>query len=239
MRVIFAPLALALLMNGCALLAAPAVEEAGSLAGVAVPGASGALGTESTVAVNQSSIKANDIQANYTQQEIKNLERASANAKRERAATEGILQSMAKANNDPEIADLAIWVGRGGDPQYALNSAIARDNDDEARAEIVRILENMSEENDDSRLYELARWVRAGGDEKFALNYALSHDAKSAVAPGHPASVKRPAPAQTSATNAAVPAAGIAANQGVFTAAPGSQRQGEPASNAPPYAGGK
>ncbi len=224
MRVIFAPLALALLMNGCALLAAPAVEEAGSLAGVAAPGATGAMGTESTVALNNSWIKTNDIQANYTRQEMKSLKRASVNAISERAATEGILQSMAKADNDPDIADLAIWVGRGGDPQYALNSAIARDRDDANRAAAARILERMSERNDDPRLYELARWVRAGGDEKFALNYALSHDAESAVAPIRPAPIKRPAGMRSSAASSAVPPAGIASRQGVFTAAPGAQR---------------
>ena len=187
MRWIFFMLALATMLTnvGCALLAAPGVEEAGSLAGVALPGMSGTLSTESTASVNNSLIKANNLQAQYTQMETVALEHAQEMEQGERAATEGILKSMAKSDGDPEIADLALWVKAGGDPQYALNSAFARDNDDAARAQIVRMLEGMSERGDDPRLYELALWVRAGGDEKVALEYALHHDAKTESANSH------------------------------------------------------
>jgi hypothetical protein len=169
-------LAFVLLFSGCALLAAPGVEEAGSLAGVAVPGASGVLGTESTVAVNHSWIRANNVQANYSEAELINLQKAQRNAERSRAATVGMLESLAKSDDDPEIADLVIWVKQGGDPQYALGTALARDKTDASRAAAVRILENISQRRDDPEIYELAQWVREGGNEQFALNYALTHE---------------------------------------------------------------
>lgn len=185
MKAIFVSMAFAFLMSGCALLAAPAVGDVGTLAGETVPGVSGLFGTESTVEVNKSWIKGNDIQEHFTKQELKNLQRASAKAKSERDTTIGILESMARTDNDPEIDDLLMWVKRGGDPQYALNSAFARDHDDASRAETVRMLEDLSERDDNPRLYDLARWVRAGGDEQFALNYALSQSSKStAITPG-------------------------------------------------------
>ncbi len=185
MKAIFVSMAFAFLMSGCALLAAPAVGDVGTLASDTVPGVSGLFGTQSTVEVNKSWTKVNDIQARFTQRELADLRRKSDNMKNERDATIGILESMARIDNDPEIADLAMWVKRGGDPQYALNSAIARDHDDAARAATVRILDEWSERDDNPRLYDLARWVRAGGDEKFALNYALSQSSKStAITPG-------------------------------------------------------
>jgi hypothetical protein len=167
-----------LLFSGCALLAAPGVEEAGSLAGVAVPGASGMLGTESTVAVNNSWIHANNVQAKYSEAELASLQTQRVNNKRSRAATVGMLESLAKSDNDPEIADLAIWVKQGGDPQYALGAALARDKTDASRAVAVHILENISQRSDDPAIYELAQWVREGGNEQFALNYALTHESR-------------------------------------------------------------
>jgi hypothetical protein len=164
-----------LLLSGCALLAAPGVEEAGSLAGVAAPSASGMLSAESSVAVNRSWIRANNVQANYTSALLARLQATQYNQERSRAATVGILESLAKSDDDPEIEDLAIWVNQGGDPQYALGEALARDRSDSSRAIAVRMLENISERRSDPTIYELAQWVREGGSQQFALNYALTH----------------------------------------------------------------
>ena len=166
------------LFSGCALLAAPGIEEAGSLASVAVPGVSGAFGTESTVSVNDSWIHANDVQAKYSEAELANLKTRQVNNERSRAATIGMLESLSKSDDDPEIADLAVWVKQGGDPQYALGAALARDKTDASRAAAVRILENISQRGDDPTIYELAQWVRDGGNEQFALNYALTHETR-------------------------------------------------------------
>ena len=172
-------------MSGCALLAAPAVEEVGSLADVAGAGTTGFMGTESTVAVNKSWIKNNDIQARYYSFQLRRLSRQDDFARKKRASAVGILKSMAILDNDPQIADLAQWVENGGDPQFALDHALARDQDDAARAAAVRILQNMSENEDNPAFYDLAQWVRAGGDAKFALSYALDQSATT----GSPAAV--------------------------------------------------
>ncbi len=174
-KAVFVSLSCVLFFNGCALLAAPGIEEAGSLAGVAVPGVSGAFGTESTVSVNRSWIRANDIEARYSAAELASLQTQQINNARSRATTVGVLESLSKSDDDPEIADLAMWVEHGGDPQYALGTALARDKADSSRAAAVRILENISRRDNNPTIFELSEWVRAGGNEQFALNYALNH----------------------------------------------------------------
>jgi hypothetical protein len=42
----------------------------------------------------------------------------------ERSATVGILREMALAREDPTLADLALWVQAGGDPDYAMHYAL-------------------------------------------------------------------------------------------------------------------
>jgi hypothetical protein len=168
----------ALLANGCGLLAIPAIEKTGSLIGPAGTGVSSVVGTDSTAAVNDSWTKNNDAQAQYYREQMLALSRQRQQEVTRRAASVGILKSMATLDHDPQMADLAEWVEAGGDPQFALDYGLAKEKDDAARSRAVRILEDMSEKQDDPVLYELARWVRAGGDQNFALNYALSQGAK-------------------------------------------------------------
>jgi hypothetical protein len=171
----------ALLAGGCAPLAAPAVSEVGSVgaaAGSTGNGISGLLGAGSTEQVNNSWIKNNDAQALYYRQQTLFAARHEDQEMKQRAASVGILRSMATLDEDPQIADLATWVQAGGDPKFALSYALVQDKRDGARSQAVVMLENMSESDDDPSLYEIARWVRAGGDEKFALNYALNKNKK-------------------------------------------------------------
>ncbi len=170
------------MLSGCALLAAPALEEGGTLLGMAGSGASGisgVMGTQSTVDVNSSWIDNNKIQARYMHAQLEAM-RHKHNAERtERATSVGILREMAASNGDPRLADLAQWVKAGGDPQFALNYALSRAHDDAVRKRTVRILERLSEEENNPKLYQLALWVRSGGDAKFALDYALKHSRAS------------------------------------------------------------
>jgi hypothetical protein len=163
----------AFLLNGCALLAAPAVGETGTALGSTGSGVSGLLNAESTSKVDDSFVKNNNAQARYYREQVSAVSSHRQEEQRQRAASVGILESMATIDKDPQIADLATWVKAGGDPQFALGYALAEDRHDAARTKAVAILENMSERENDPTLYELARWVSAGGDEKFALNRAL------------------------------------------------------------------
>lgn len=165
-------------ISGCALLAAPAVENAGSLFGSTASGASGVLGAQSTAEVNKSTEQINAVQLTYIRQQISALSRQQKQEAMRRDAAVGILTSMAALDHDPQLTNLARWVEAGGDPQFALGYALARDKEDTARRRAVRMLEDMSEQRGDPQLYELARWVSAGGDEQFALNYALSQKAR-------------------------------------------------------------
>lgn len=169
---------IALYLNGCALLAVPAVEQVGSLANMAGTGATGMVSTQSTVEVNKSWIESNDQQARYTQAQFQALERQHGQDLTRRSTTVGILRNLATLQHDPRIADLARWVQNGGDPQFALDYAFTRGQEDSSRAETVRILRDMSENEHAPQLYELARWVQAGGDQQFAINYALTQAGK-------------------------------------------------------------
>jgi hypothetical protein len=187
--------------SGCFLLAAPAVGEMGSVgsaAGSTGSGLSGLLNAKSTEKVNDSWIKNNDAQALYYRQQNLSDARHYTQEMKQRAASVGILKSMATLDEDPQIADLATWVQAGGDPKFALKYALDQDKRDGARSRVVAMLENMSERDNDPALYELARWVRAGGDEKFALNYALNKNKKE-PAPAKP----RPSGAVSSFSQAA------------------------------------
>ncbi|HLH78073.1 MAG TPA: hypothetical protein VKV28_14815 [Candidatus Binataceae bacterium] len=170
---------ISLWLGGCALLAAPAVEQVGSLANMAGTGATGMVGTQSTVAVNKSWILSNDAQARYTQAQSRALHRQHDQELSRQSTAVGILRNMATLQHDPRIADLARFVQNGGDPQFALDHALSREQEDSSRAETVRILRDMSENEHAPQLYELARWVQAGGDQQFAINYALTQAGKS------------------------------------------------------------
>ncbi len=173
---------LAVMLNGCALLGAPIVEEGGTLvemAGSGASGVSGVMGTESTVDVNSSWIDNNKMQTRYMYAQLEAMRRKRDAERSKRAASVGILREMAASNHDPRLADLAQWVNAGGDPQFALNYALSRARDDAVRRQTVRILKNLSERENNPRLYQLALWVDSGGDAKFALDYALKHSRAS------------------------------------------------------------
>ena len=170
------------MLSGCALLAAPAVEEGGTLLGMAGSGASGVsgvMGTESTVTVNDSWVENNKIQARYLHEQMIAMQHKVELEHTERATSIGILREMSASNGDSRLADLAQWVKAGGDPQFALNYALSRAHDDAVRKRTVRILEGLSENENNPKLYQLALWVRSGGDAKFALDYALKHSRAS------------------------------------------------------------
>jgi uncharacterized protein (UPF0147 family) len=172
LAVVLTTVSAAFLVNGCALLAAPEVEKAGSAVGSTGSGVSGLLSGESTK-VNDSLVENNKAQARYYREQTSAISSHRQEEQRQRAASIGILESMATLDNDPQFANLATWVKAGGDPQFALGYALAEEKHDAARSKAVAILESMSERKNDPTLYQLARWVRAGGDDKFALNYAL------------------------------------------------------------------
>ncbi len=166
-----------MLASGCALFTIPAAENLGTTVGSMGGGVSGLTGmipSQSTVAVDNSWVKDSDAQAHYYREQTAALARHHHEELAQRAASVGILKSMAALDNDPQLSYLANWVEAGGDPRFALSYGLARDRNDVARGRAVRILEDMSKKRSDPVLYEMAQWVRAGGDQKFALKYALS-----------------------------------------------------------------
>jgi hypothetical protein len=174
-------LAIALTAGGCALLAAPAVEAAGSMVGPTASGASGIVNAESTVTVNTSWVKNNNAQAAYYRDQRRYLARRQEQANAQRAAAAGIIDNLAVLDRDPRLADLARWVAAGGNAQFALGYALTAAREDAARGQEVRMLEAMSARRDAPELYELAQWVRAGGDANLAMNYALGQSAAPAA----------------------------------------------------------
>ena len=186
MRILVMPSIVALLSaslaSGCFLLAAPAVEQAGQAGsgiGSAGGGISHILSAQSSKQLNASLVEKNNVQADYYKAQMSASSRNRQRELAQRATSVGILQTMAKLNNDPQLADLANWVKAGGNPQFALGYGMTKEKDDAARARAATILEKMSAARNDPQLYDLARWVRAGGNQKFALDYALTRSAKS------------------------------------------------------------
>src|SRR5215471_7001117 len=84
--------------RGCALLAAPALSEMGSVgsaAGSTGSGVSGLLSAESTKQVNDSWVRNNDAQALYYRRRTLSASQHEEQEMRQRAASVGILKSMA------------------------------------------------------------------------------------------------------------------------------------------------
>ncbi len=121
---ILAAVALARLLSGCALLAAPGVEGAASLAGTAGSAATGYISTESSRELNTANIDLIRAQAQMEKTQAGELNIKRVELEDERAATVGILREMAIAREDPTLADLALWVQAGGDPDYAMHYAL-------------------------------------------------------------------------------------------------------------------
>lgn len=117
-------LALALMLPGCALLAAPGVEGAASLAGMAGNSATGYMSTHSSVELNGANVELVKAQAQLQKMQADDLRRKGQELETERAATVGILREMAIAREDPTLSYLAQWVDAGGDPDYAMKYAL-------------------------------------------------------------------------------------------------------------------
>jgi hypothetical protein len=117
-------LGLVLMLPGCALLAAPGVEGAASLAGMAGNSATGYMSTHSSVELNGANVELAHAQAQLQKVQADDLRRKAEELETERAATVGILREMASARDDATLADLALWVQAGGDPDYAMHYAL-------------------------------------------------------------------------------------------------------------------
>ncbi len=112
------------LMQGCfaaaAPLASPAVEGLSSLTGTAGSTTTGYFASQSQIDLNNANIEQIKAQAQLTQAQAETLRAKQDQLDSERAATVGILRDTANARNDPTLANLAIWVEAGGDPDYAM-----------------------------------------------------------------------------------------------------------------------
>lgn len=117
-------LVLAFVVSGCALLAAPGIEGAASLAGMAGNSATGYMSTHSSIELNAANVELVRAQAQMQKVQADDLRSKREELEDERAATVGILREMAIAREDPTLADLALWVQAGGDPDYAMHYAL-------------------------------------------------------------------------------------------------------------------
>ena len=117
-------LVLAFVMSGCAALAAPGIEGAASLAGMAGNSATGYMSTHSSIELNAANVELVRAQAQMQKVQADDLRSKREQLESERAATVGILREMAIAREDPTLADVALWVQAGGDPDYAMHYAL-------------------------------------------------------------------------------------------------------------------
>jgi hypothetical protein len=117
-------LVLAFMVSGCALLAAPGIEGAASLAGMAGNSATGYMSTHSSIELNAANVELVKAQAQMQKVQADDLRSKREELEDERAATVGILREMAIVREDPTLADVALWVQAGGDPDYAMHYAL-------------------------------------------------------------------------------------------------------------------
>ncbi len=115
---------LAFVVSGCAALAAPGIEGAASLAGMAGNSATGYMSTHSSIELNAANVELVRAQAQMQKVQADDLRSKREQLESERAATVGILREMAIAREDPTLADVALWVQAGGDPDYAMHYAL-------------------------------------------------------------------------------------------------------------------
>ena len=115
---------LAFAVSGCAALAAPGIEGAASLAGMAGNSATGYMSTHSSIELNAANVELVRAQAQMQKVQADDLRSKREQLESERAATVGILREMAIAREDPTLADVALWVQAGGDPDYAMHYAL-------------------------------------------------------------------------------------------------------------------
>jgi hypothetical protein len=128
------PISFALLLpaiQGCfaaaAPLASPAVQGATSIAGTAGSVVPGYFSSQSQIELNDANIAMIEAQALLTKAQAEDLRAKRRRLSSERAATVGILRDAALARNDPALANLAIWVEAGGDPNYAMKYLLKED----------------------------------------------------------------------------------------------------------------
>ncbi len=117
-------LVLAFVVSGCAALAAPGIEGAASLAGMAGNSATGYMSTHSSIELNAANVELVRAQAQMQKVQADDLRSKREELENERAATVGILREMSIAREDPTLADVALWVQAGGDPDYAMHYAL-------------------------------------------------------------------------------------------------------------------
>jgi hypothetical protein len=115
---------LAFMLSGCAALALPGVEGAASLAGTAGTTATGYISTQSSRELNSANVELIRAQAETQKVQAEDLRVKREELESERAATVGILRELARSHEDPMLADLALWVQAGGDPDYAMHYAL-------------------------------------------------------------------------------------------------------------------
>ena len=121
---ISALIALAFVVSGCAALAAPGIEGAASLAGTAGSTATGYISTQSSRELNAANVELICAQAQMQKTQAEELTIKREEIEDERAATVGVLREMAITREDLTLADLAVWVQAGGDPDYAMHYAL-------------------------------------------------------------------------------------------------------------------
>lgn len=121
------------LLEGCALLAAPALMEGGSLVGD-VGFAAPALTASSQITQSKLGAKMAALQAEAIKEQLRDQRAQKEQKATERAVTVGLIHEMASWEHDPLLADLAVWVKAGGDPQFALNFALKQSKEDEKQA---------------------------------------------------------------------------------------------------------
>jgi hypothetical protein len=132
---VIALVALVFMVSGCAALAAPGVEGAATLAGTAGTTATGYISTQSSRELNAANVELIRAQAQTQKAQSDELRIKREELEDERAATVGILREMAVTREDLTLADLALWVQAGGDPDYAMHYALQDPAKTTAKAE--------------------------------------------------------------------------------------------------------
>jgi len=88
--------------------------------------ATGYMSTHSSIELNAANVELVRAQAQMQKVQADDLRSKREELESERAATVGILREMAIAREDPTLADVALWVQAGGDPDYAMHYALQR-----------------------------------------------------------------------------------------------------------------
>ncbi len=82
------------------------------------------VSTHSSIELNAANVELVRAQAQMQKAQADELSIKREELENERAATVGILREMSIAREDPTLADVALWVQAGGDPDYAMHYAL-------------------------------------------------------------------------------------------------------------------